>query len=222
MARNGFVPVETQGPDVERDDDLLGDDDGIFDSADDLFSDENASDVDGEGTFADATSVFSTPRDPSEDHSNALTTREMDARRYEDAKPHESMKVARQVYNKRAGFKQAPKRTLVAKFDEQGRPLVACFAGGKQLEPFRMPTEREFHALKTKGKIVKGGIGQAPTTTTSSIPWTKLLLVGGAAVAGGAAWYFWKRKKRAEVVESVKEAPVDESDDDGEEDESED
>lgn len=227
MARNGFVPVETQGPDVERDDDLLGDDDGIFDSADDLFSDENASDVDGEGTFTDATSVFSTPRDPSEDHSNALTTREMDARRYEDAKPHESMKVARQVYNKRAGFKSAPKqkRTLVAKFDDQGRPLVACFADGKQLEPFRVPTEREFHALKTKGKIVKGGIGEAASASSSGIPWTKLLLVGGAAVAGGAAWYFWKRKKRAEVVEGVSEAFGDDGDDDGDdgdEDESED
>jgi len=220
MARNGFVPVETQGPDVERDDDLLGDDDGIFDSADDLFSDENASDANGEGTFADATSVFSTPRDPSEDHSNALTTREMDARRYEDAKPHESMKAARQVYNKRAGFKQAPKRTLVAKFDEQGRPLVACFAGGKQIEPFRMPTEREFHALKTKGKIVRGGIGQAPAATTSSIPWTKLLLVG-AAVAGGA-WYFWKRKKRVEVVEGVSEAFSDDDSDDSDSDENED
>jgi len=220
MARNnGFVPVETQGQDVERDDDLLADDDGIFDSSDDLFDGQNDNDTDGEGNFADNTSIFSTSRDSSVDHSNAITTREMDARRHEDAKPHESMKVARAVYDDRAGFKPSAKkqkRVLVAKFDAQGRPLVAHFADGKQLEGFRVPTEREFHALKTKGKIVQGGVGEAPAAPVESgIPWKKLLLAGGVAAAGGAAWYFWKKRKNAAepVVDNVRESAGADEDD---------
>lgn len=224
---NGFVSVETQGQDVERDDDLLADDDGIFDSSDDLFEERDETDTDGEGVFADNTSIFSAPGDPSVDHSNAITTREMDARRYEDAKPHESLKVAREVYNLRAGFKQPPKtkkqkRVLVAQFDAQGRPLVAHFADGKQLEPFRVPTQREFHSLKTKGKIVRGGIGEPPAPEGAGgggIPWKKILLVGGVAVAGGAAWYFWKKRKNAEpVVDNIRESGADDDGDSDDED----
>lgn len=219
MARSGFVPVETQGQDVERDDDLTASDDGIFDSSDDLFEERDEADTDGEGIFADKTSIYSRPGDPAEDHSNAITTREMDARRYEDAKPHESLKVARKVYNMRAGFKQAPKqkRILVAKFDDQGRPLVAHFVGGKQAEPFRMPTEREFNSLKTKGKIVKGGVGETPAPAADTgLPWKKILIAGGVVVAGGAAWYFWKKRRNPEVVEAVHEhldADTDDTDD---------
>lgn len=217
MARNNsFVPVETQGQDVERDDDLIGDDDGIFDSSDDLFAGNEEHDEEREGVFADRDSVFSTSRDPSMDHNNALTTREMTARRYEDAKPHESMKAARQVYNARAGFKKPEgKRLLVAKFDEQGRPHVAHHVDGKQAEAFRVPTEKEFQALKTKGKIVSGGVGEAPAPA-GSIPWKKILIVGGVAAAGGAAWYFWKKRRNgAEVVDSVHESAsfTDEADD---------
>ena len=209
MARNNsFVPVETQGQDVERDDDLIGDDDGVFDSSDDLFAGNEEQDEEREGVFADRDSVFSTSRSPSMDHTNALTTREMTARRYEDAKPHESMKAARQVYNDRAGFRQG-KRLLVAKFDEQGRPHVAHHVDGKQVEAFRVPTEKEFQALKTKGKIVSGGVGEVPAPA-GNIPWKKILLVGGiAAAAGGAAWYFWKKRKNAtEVVDSIRESEV--------------
>jgi len=220
MARNNsFVPVETQGQDVERDDDLIGDDDGIFDSSDDLFAGNEEHDEEREGVFADRDSVFSTSRDPSMDHTNALTTREMTARRYEDAKPHESMKAARQVYNARAGFKKPEgKRLLVAKFDEQGRPHVAHHVDGKQVEAFRVPTEKEFQALKTKGKIVSGGVGEAPAPA-GSIPWKKILIVGGVAAAGGAAWYFWKKRRNgAEVVDSVHESAsfADDSDDESE------
>lgn len=217
MARNSFVPVETQGQDVERDDDLVGDDDGIFDTSDDLFAGNEEQDEEREGVFADRDSVFSTSRDPSTDHTNALTTREMTARRYEDAKPHESMKAARKVYNARAGFKPG-KRLLVAKFDEQGRPHVAHHVDGKQVEAFRVPTEKEFQALKTKGKIVSGGVGEAPAPA-GSIPWKKILLVGGVAAAGGAAWYFWKKRKNgAEVVDSIRESEVFDSEDDESED----
>lgn len=217
-ARSEFVPVETQGQDEERDDDLSFDDDGIFDSDGDLFD----GGTDAEGVFSDQTSVFSTPRDASADHSNALTTREMEARRYEDAKPSRQLPAARAVYNQRAGFKPRPqaKRALVAKFDDQGRPLVACFQNGKQLEPFRAPTPAEFHALKTKGKIVKGGIGQ--TVTGSAIPWGKVAAVGGVVVAGGVAWYLWRKRKNAAaaddanaVVEEVPESTA--LTDDGEE-----
>jgi LPXTG-motif cell wall-anchored protein len=220
MARNNsFVPVETQGQDVERDDDLIGDDDGIFDSSDDLFAGNEEHDEEREGVFADRDSVFSTSRDPSMDHTNALTTREMTARRYEDAKPHESMKAARQVYNARAGFKKPEgKRLLVAKFDEQGRPHVAHHVDGKQVEAFRVPTEKEFQALKSKGKIVSGGVGEAPAPA-GSIPWKKILIVGGVAAAGGAAWYFWKKRRNgAEVVDSVHESAsfADDSDDESE------
>lgn len=210
MARNGFVPVESQGQDVERDDDLLADDDGIFDSSDDIFEERDETDTDGEGVFTDKTSIFSRAGDPAEDHSNAITTREMEKRRYEDGKPHESMKVAREVYNLRAGFKQPPKqkRVLVAKFDDQGRPLVAHFVGGKPVEAFRVPTEREFISLKTKGKIVKGGIGEtAAPPAESGIPWKKILIAGGVVAAGGAAWYFWKKRRNPEIVEAVHEHP---------------
>ena len=220
MARNNsFVPVETQGQDVERDDDLIGDDDGIFDTSDDLFAGDEEQDEEREGVFADRDSVFSTSRDPSTDHTNALTTREMTARRYEDAKPHESMKAARQVYNDRAGFKPG-KRLLVAKFDEQGRPHVAHHVDGKQVEAFRVPTEKEFQALKTKGKIVSGGVGEAPAPAPAGgIPWKKILLAGGVAAAGGAAWYFWKKRKNgAEVVDSIRESEVFDSQDDESED----
>lgn len=232
MARNGFVPVETQGPDVERDDDTSMDGD-IFDSADDIFDGENENDVDGEGIFADNTSVFSSSRSSSVDHSNAITTREMDARRHEDAKPPRSLPAARKVYNARAGFKDKPsvKRILVAKFDDQGRPIVAYFAGDKQLEPFRTPTAAEYEALRTKGKLVKGGIGQvAPdgsVASGSAFPWKKVLVGGGAVVAaGGLAWYFWKKRKNAAatVVEQVNEsaAVLGEDADDQDDDESED
>ena len=72
-----------------------------------------------------------------------------------------------------------------------------------------MPTEKEFQALKTKGKIVSGGVGEVPAPA-GSIPWKKILLVGGiAAAAGGAAWYFWKKRKNAtEVVDSIRESEV--------------
>lgn len=213
-----FVPVETQGQDEERDDDLSFDDDGIFDSDDgDLFDGGS----DAEGVFSDQTSVFSTPRDPSADHSNALTTREMEARRYEDAKPPRQLPAARAVYNKRAGFKSPPKpkRVLVAKFDDQGRPLVAHFANGRQLEPFRVPTPQEFHSLKTKGKIVKGGIGEA---APAGLPWKKILIGGGAVVAaGGLAWYLWQKRKQAKqdvsstVVEQVPESAAALADEEG-------
>lgn len=221
MARNGFVPVETQGQDIERDADDVSMDGDIFDSADDIFDGENEEDSDGEGIFADNTSVFSSARTPSEDHSNAITTREMDARRYEDAKPPRALPAARKVYDARAGIKgpPQPKRILVAKFDNEGRPLVAHYAGNKQLEPYRQPTPKEYETLRTKGKLVKGGIGQvapdgsvkpAPPPASPGLPWTKILVGGGAAVvAGGLAWYFWKKRKNAletAVVENVPES----------------
>lgn len=217
MARNGFVPVESQGQDIERDDDASMDGD-IFDSADDIFDGENEDDSDGEGVFADNTSVFSSSRSASVDHSNALTTREMEARRYEDAKPPKVLPAARKVYDARAGFKDKPKvkRILVAKFDDQGRPVVAHFAGNKQLEPFRTPTQKEHEALRTKGRLVKGGVGQvapdgsvAPAASGSTFPWKKVLVGSGAVVAaGGLAWYFWKKRKNAAdtVVEQVAES----------------
>lgn len=217
MARNGFVPVETQGQDIERDDDASMDGD-IFDSADDIFDGENEDDSDGEGVFADNASVFSSSRSASVDHSNALTTREMEARRYEDAKPPKVLPSARKVYDARAGFKGKPKvkHILVAKFNDQGRPVVAHFAGNKQLEPFRAPTQKEHDALRTKGRLVQGGVGQvapdgsiAPAASGSAFPWKKVLVGSGAAVvAGGLAWYFWKKRKNAAdtVVEQVAES----------------
>lgn len=218
MARNGFVPVESQGQDIERDDDASMDGD-IFDSADDIFDGENEDDVDGEGVFSDNPSVFSSSRSPSVDHSNALTTREMEDRRYEDAKPPKVLPAARKVYDARAGFKDKPKvkRILVAKFDDQGRPIVAHFAGNKQLEPFRVPTPKEHEALRTKGRLVKGGVGEVAadgsiaSPTGSAFPWKKVLVGSGAAVvAGGLAWYFWKKRKNAAnaIVEQVDESAV--------------
>jgi hypothetical protein len=200
MAGNGFVSVETQGRDEERDEDFTSMDDGNFDDTDGIFD----GGTDAEGVFADQTSVFSTPRAPSADHSNALTTREMEARRYEDAKPSRQLPVARAVYNKRAGFKPQPKRVLVAQFDAQGRPAVARFAGGQQLESFRPPTLAEFHSLKNNGRIVKGGIGQAPTP---GLPWKKIAVGGSVLAVGGLAWYFWKKRKQDQANTVVQQVP---------------
>lgn len=205
-SRSDFVPVETQGQDEERDDDLSELDDGIFDSDADIFD----GGTDAEGVFADRTSVFSTPRDATVDHSNALTTREMEDRRYEDGKPPRQLPAAREVYNKRAGFKGRPqgKRALVAKFDDQGRPLVAYFQNGRQLEPFRVPTPAEFHTLKTKGKIVKGGIGQVNSAEKpSGLPWGKIAVAGGVVAAGGLAWYLWRKRKNADANTVVQQVP---------------
>jgi hypothetical protein len=215
MARNNsFVPVESQGQDIESDEDLDAGDDGIFDDEDSIFDDGGS----GEGSFADQTSTFSTPADPRADHSNALTTREMEARRYEDPKPPQSMPVARQVYNMRSGFKQ-PKRALVARFDDQGRPLVAYYVNGKQTETFRLPTPEELQTLQTKGRIVKGGIGQVPSEG-GGLPWKKIAVAGAAVAAAGAAYYFWKKRKTDDAnttVETVGE--IDDSTDDEQEDE---
>jgi hypothetical protein len=186
MTRSHFAPVETQGPDIERDEDLDVEDDGVFD--DGLFDDGEQ-----EGVFEDRTSIFSTPSDPPADHHNALTTREMEARRYEDPKPPQQMTAARKVYNDRAGFAQ-PKRNLVAKFDAQGRPFVAYFVNGKQTEAFRVPTLEEVKLLQTKGKLVSGGIGS--TEASSGIPWKKILIGAVAVVAAGGAYYIWKKRKQ--------------------------
>lgn len=178
---------------AERDPD--GDDeiDALFDEADDIFEDDEA-DEEQEGIFRDKTSIFSSPHSRPEDHHNPLITKEQEVRQWETPKKHAPVPPPVMI-DTRTGAK----RQLVAKFDAAGQPLVAKHVGGKQTEPFRRPTRDEHEKLRTKGRLVKGGVGAAPAPAAPApgMDWKKIAMwAGGLAAAGYGGWWLWKQYNR--------------------------
>jgi hypothetical protein len=141
-----------------------------------------------QGVFADRDSVFDTKR--AMDRRNPVVTR--------------AEETANELLPARLPV--STKAQLVAVFDAQGRPFVAYHQNGRALEKFRLPTPQEFEVLRSRGQLVKGGLGEAPDAApaapvtpaqqaaTSNKTW---LYVGAAAVAvGGLAWWYMNKQKK--------------------------
>jgi len=96
----------------------------------------------------------------------------------------------------------APARQLVAFFGADGQPLVAYSVNGQMQEQPRPPTQEELELLRVKGRLVQGGIenapamGAAPAAQGSFLSRNATLLGGLAAVAVGASVYFYQKRKR--------------------------
>lgn len=101
-----------------------------------------------------------------------------------------------------------PSLQLLSVFGDNGRVRVALAVNGQRVEEWRDPTEKEWVQLRERGRLIRGGIGQAPvqpsaaqqvpapTPPSTGLPLGKLL-VGGLALAGvGAALYFWHQNKQ--------------------------
>jgi hypothetical protein len=156
-----------------------------------------------QGVFSDRESVFDTRR--TVDHRNPVVTRAEET-------ANELLPMRRPV---------STKAQLVAVFDAQGRPFVAYHQNGRALERFRLPTPQEFEVLRSRGQLVKGGLGEAPAgaAPASMAPaappapapqsggnktW---LYVGAAAVAvGGLAWWYMSKQKASKVRRNDEDA----------------
>jgi hypothetical protein len=77
---------------------------------------------------------------------------------------------------------------------------------GNPVEQYRPPTQEEWNLLRQNGRMVKGGLGDAPKVGGSSVM-PKVLLGGLALAAVGGAIYWWVKKR-----EDSMEADVDELD----------
>jgi len=158
----------------------------VFDDDSSIFE-ENEDDEDQEGSFRDKQSSFDTAHNAPEDHRNPLTTRLQEEEQWET--PHDKAPVI--------------SKQLVVRFDANSRPFVAKHENGKAIERYRPPTQAEHEKIRTKAKLVRGGVGEVtPAAAVSSpglfgVPWTKLALYGGgAAVVGLGGWWLWKNHKR--------------------------
>jgi hypothetical protein len=165
-----------------------------------------------QGVFADRESVFDTQR--AVDRRNPVVTR--------------AEETANELLPSRLPV--STKAQLVAVFDAQGRPFVAYHQNGRALEKFRLPTPQEFEVLRSRGQLVKGGLGEAPEQAPATVQpqqqqppaagsgktW---LYVGAAAVAvGGLAWWYMnKQKKGPGPRKNVDDAPDHDDADDTEE-----
>lgn len=183
---------------AERDDDLDDhDSDTLFDEGDDIFS-EDEDDEDQEGVFRDKTSIFSSPHSKPEDHHNPLISKEQERQQWETPKPHRALPGPATIEQAERAKKQ-----LVAKFDQNGQPFVARHVNGKAVEQWRRPTQKEHEALRTRGRLVKGGIGAA-TASAMVVPppppgtdWKKVAMwAGGLAAAGYGSWWLWNKYRK--------------------------
>lgn len=183
----------------ERDPDMDDDDydaDSLFDEGDDVFSDDE-DDEDQEGVFRDKTSIFSSAHSKPEDHHNPLISKEQERQQWESPKAPRALPGP-------ANIEQA-KKQLVARFDQQGQPMVARHVNGKAVEQWRRPSKEEHEALRTRGRLVKGGIGEAAAPMTAMIvppaapgmDWKKMAMwAGGLAVAGYGGWVLWNKYRK--------------------------
>lgn len=101
---------------------------------------------------------------------------------------------------------------LLSVFGSDGKVRVALALDGERIEDWRAPTDKEWHQLRERGRLIRGGIGQAPPAqvpaappaapapagqmTIAGIPLSKLLFAGVALVGAGAAFHFWRQHKQ--------------------------
>lgn len=182
-----MADIDDDQNDYDVDEDAgSGPDGGNFATPNDIFTPDS---------FESRRSTFSTAQTPVADTRNPTFAQSQQDSRYTAAQP------------------TTPPRHLVAQFNDAGQPWVAVFAGKRQLEEWRQPTDAELAKLRAKGKLVRGGIieAQAQPTVGADAPapgmskGMKVAIGVGVVLVAGVGWWYYRKVKddelNAEVVD---------------------